>query len=124
MKFTDLHSLKQYQDQLQNRQAIEVKIWICGGPGCIANGSLDLYDALTKAINQKKADNDGSIINSIKLLLNKETLFSSSKPLSKLNSQTLGYNKLNPNYFIRHILAKSYMKFQRKQRRIYNNYPS
>ena len=73
MKFTDLHSLKQYQDQLQNKQANEVKIWICGGPGCIANGSLDLYDALTKAINQKKADNDGSIINSIKLLLNKES---------------------------------------------------
>lgn len=73
MKFTDLDSLKRFKARLQAQKTNEIKIWVCGGPGCIANGSLDLYDALTKAINEKKTDKEHSFFNSVKMLLNTES---------------------------------------------------
>jgi hypothetical protein len=41
MRFTDAASLIQYQNQLCQSQSTEQKIlWICGGTGCRASGSL------------------------------------------------------------------------------------
>ena len=46
-----MHSLEQIRDQYNSARALcKKRIVVCAGTGCIANGSLKVYDALKNAI--------------------------------------------------------------------------
>lgn len=57
MKFTDMNVLGEYRAGLGNRASSEHTIWVCGGPGCVAGGSENLYEALRNEIGASAAGN-------------------------------------------------------------------
>ena len=53
MTFNSVTQFLEYQKKLENKDNSSVKIWVCAGPGCIANGSLDLFDSLNRSYAAK-----------------------------------------------------------------------
>lgn len=58
MKFNTLSELKKYKKALSEKSKTGKEIWICGGPGCVANGSMVLAEEFAKAVNKKKSSDD------------------------------------------------------------------
>lgn len=46
MRFNDVISLEKYRLELINRPGGDRRLWVCGGPGCLAAGGLDVLRAL------------------------------------------------------------------------------
>lgn len=73
MKFDTLSELKNYKNSISQKQKKGKEIWICGGPGCVANGSMTLAEEFAKALVEKtSSDDSASFWNSIKLLIQHE----------------------------------------------------
>lgn len=57
MRFSCFDELSAYRAALAAKGGNCRSLWVCGGPGCTASGSKDVYDALDKALRGLGADN-------------------------------------------------------------------
>ncbi|UQZ88587.1 NADH-quinone oxidoreductase subunit F [Deltaproteobacteria bacterium Smac51] len=46
MRFTNTRELEKYRHELVNRPDVYRRLWVCGGPGCLAAGGLNVLKAL------------------------------------------------------------------------------
>ena len=73
MRFDTLSDLKNYKNEILQKQDKRKEIWICGGPGCVANGSIILAEEFAKALDNKaSSDVSTSFWHSIKVLIRPE----------------------------------------------------
>jgi NADH-quinone oxidoreductase subunit F len=49
MRFSEASELTGYAEALKSRPAPRRRLWVCGGPGCLAAGGAAVHDALLKA---------------------------------------------------------------------------
>ena len=57
LRFETPEELLAYADeQLRRQQALRQEIRVCGGPGCLARGSRDIYDAIRDRIDAHRVD--------------------------------------------------------------------
>ncbi|MDD3671966.1 MAG: NADH-ubiquinone oxidoreductase-F iron-sulfur binding region domain-containing protein [Synergistaceae bacterium] len=73
MRFETLSDFKNYKNHISQEQKNGKEIWICGGPGCVANGSMSLAEEFAKALVKKTSSDDStSFWHSIKVLIQHE----------------------------------------------------
>ncbi len=73
MRFNSLEALKQYKEKLASEVYSGHTVWVCGGPGCAANGSLKLLETFNTSISKNAQDSKNSFWQSIKISLMPET---------------------------------------------------
>jgi NADH-quinone oxidoreductase subunit F len=56
MRFSSLNDLSDYKTSLSHKAPPDRTLWVCGGPGCLASGSLKVYEALLKERDKLKED--------------------------------------------------------------------
>ena len=66
MKFDSIAELKLYKEKLESKIYRGHIIWVCGGPGCAANGSLKLLEVFNEIILNKINNEKNSFWKSIK----------------------------------------------------------
>lgn len=70
MKFDSLNGFKEYIVSLSDKSQDISTIWVCGGPGCLANGSGQLFEAFEKAISKNgPVSDDNSFLQKLKVKL-------------------------------------------------------
>lgn len=72
MKIKTLSQLKSYKEQLSKKTGCAREIWICGGPGCAANGSTAVAEEFKRLIDKKKSGKNPSLLNTLKVILHHE----------------------------------------------------
>lgn len=72
MKFKTLSQLKSYKEQLSKKTGGGREIWICGGPGCAANGSTAVAEEFKRLIDKKTSGKSPSVLNTLKVIIHHE----------------------------------------------------
>lgn len=72
MKFASTKDFRSYISTLSGHEFKCTKIWVCAGPGCIANGSLELFDAFKAALDNKITVHSGAQSCSVEIALDRE----------------------------------------------------
>lgn len=72
MKFQTISEFKNYVETLSKKDSKPKQIWICGGPGCVANGSLALAEEFKNALLKKRSSTGSSFWQSLKIIINSE----------------------------------------------------
>lgn len=72
MRYETISEFKNYMESFSKKDKSEKQIWICGGPGCVANGSLALAEEFKSALLRKVSISGSSFWQSLKLLINRE----------------------------------------------------
>jgi len=69
LKFDSVAELKLYKEKLKPENCNVRTIWVCGGPGCAANGSLELLELFNSIISKKANDTKNNFWQNIKASL-------------------------------------------------------
>ncbi|HAH69371.1 MAG TPA: NADH-quinone oxidoreductase subunit F [Synergistaceae bacterium] len=72
MKFGTLSALRSYKEQLSNRTRSGKEIWVCGGPGCVANGSPAVAEEFQRLIGQRSSEGSRSFWQNLKVMICRE----------------------------------------------------
>jgi len=72
LRFDTIAEFKNYMASLSKKETKEKQIWICGGPGCVASGSLALAEEFRSALLKKRSSAGGSFLLSLKILMKTE----------------------------------------------------
>ncbi len=56
MRFKTLSEFRSFKNQLSKAGNRGKEIWVCGGPGCVANGSLAVLEEFRRQIDREKSD--------------------------------------------------------------------
>ena len=53
MKFETLSELRSHIEQLSEKKKPGKEIWVCGGPGCVASGSVAVAEEFRKLMKRE-----------------------------------------------------------------------
>lgn len=72
MKFETLSELRSHIEQLSEKKKPGKEIWVCGGPGCVASGSVAVAEEFRKLIEKRASGSSGSFWKDLTVLIRHE----------------------------------------------------